>query len=484
MKLFKNIIKIVIFLILIMIVALKLGDFLKPEWNDEWINTAVVQDFYSLPKNSIDILAVGSSQLIKGFSGLELYKDYGYSAYGIGTEQQSLMNSYAFIKESLKYQNEKVVLFETKMTFEETPEPQNRKGIDNMKLSMNKIELIWNDSRQRGSFENFFSLLFPVTRFHSRWNEIIHGEDYVKVQNYPNYMGYSLTGEISGDLTFENLDETVTERAAYYKNNEKNLQKIIDLCKKKNIKLIFYKNPDKDWDMERYNTIKDIAEKNDIPYIDFNLKKYCDEIGFDYSSDSQTLNHLNIYGTEKVMKYLGKYISENSGNEIADKRSDESYNFLKEKYEEYSLDVMNKKIPNMFVVGDYLDALSSKDLTLCITKNSGFKGVLSEESKRQIRNIGINLPVLESSKNYCAVIESGNVLYEEGSDSKIEKEVTLENVHNVKLVAGELPEIYFDKMDVSKRHSGINIMIYNNKNKVIVETGFIDFENGNLMCGR
>ena len=484
MKLLKNILKIIAFLIILLVVVLKLGDFLKPEWNDEWINTAVVQDFYALPKNSIDILAVGSSQLIKGFSGLELYKNYGYSAYGIGTEQQSLMNSYAFIKESLKYQKEKVILFETKMTFEETPEPQNRKGIDNMKLSMNKINLIWNDSRQRGSFENFFSLLFPVTRFHSRWNEIIHGKEYTNVQNYPNYMGYSLTGEISGDLTYKNLDETVTERAEYYKNNEKNLQNIIDICKEKGIKLIFYKNPDQDWDMERYNTVKDMADKNEIPYIDFNLKKYCDEIDFDYSSDSQTLNHLNIYGTEKVMDYLGKYISENCDVEITDKRNDEAYSFLKEKYDAYALDVMNKKIPNMFAVGEYLDALSSKDLTLCITKNSGFNGVLSEESKNQIKRIGINLPLLESSKNYCAVIESGKVLYEEGKNTKIEKEITLENVHNVKLIAGELPEIYFDKADVSKRHAGLNILIYNNKNKVIVETGFIDFENGHLMCGR
>lgn len=484
MKLVKNFLKVIVFLVLLCIVILKVGDYLKPEWNDEWINTAVVQDFYALPKNSIDVLAVGSSQLIKGYSGLELYKNYGYSSYGIGTEQQSIMNSYAFIKESLKYQSEKVVLLETKMSFEETPEPQNRKGIDNMKLSMNKINLIWNDSWQRGSFENFFSLLFPVTRFHSRWNEIVHGEEYANKPNYPNYMGYSLTGEISGDTTFENLDETITGRAPYFKNNEKYIQKIIDYCKKKDIKLIFYKNPDKDWDMQRYNTIKDIADKNEVPYIDFNLKKYSDEIGFVYSSDSQTLNHLNIYGAEKVMNYLGKYISDNCDVEITDKRNDEKYAFLKEKYEEYARDVLNKKIPNMFAVGEYLEALSSKDLTLCITKNSGFNGVLSEDSKRQIRNLGINLPLLESSKNYCAVIESGNVLYEEGSSEKIEKEMNLENVHNVKLIAGELPEIYFDKMDVSKRHPGVNIFIYNNKNKVIVETGFIDFENGHLMCGR
>ena len=75
MKFIKNILKIIVFLLLLFVVVLKLGDFLKPEWNDEWINTAVVQDFYALPKNSIDVLAVGSSQLIKGFSGLELYKN-------------------------------------------------------------------------------------------------------------------------------------------------------------------------------------------------------------------------------------------------------------------------------------------------------------------------------------------------------------------------------------------------------------------------
>ena len=483
-KIFKHIIKILIFIALLIFIILKVGDFLEPEWNDEWINTAIVLDFYKLPKNSVDVLAIGSSQIIKGFSALELYKNYGLSAYGIGTEQQSLMNSYAFIKESLKYQNEKVVLFETKMTFEETPEPQNRKGIDNMKFSPNKMQLIIKDSKQRESLGNFFSLLFPVTRFHARWDEMIHSINYLGTQSFPNYRGYSLSNEISGDLTFNTLDETVTERREYYKNNEKNLQDIIDLCKENNITLIFYKNPDKDWDMERYNTVKDMADKNGIPYIDFNLKKYADEIGFKYSSDSQFLNHLNIYGAEKVTNYLGKYIKDNYDLGFTDKRTEEGHEELKEKYDEYASDVLNKKVVNIFSAGDYLKTLSNKEFTLAITKNSGFKGVLSEESKQELREIGLNLSKIESSRNYCAVVQSGTILYEEGSNSKIEKEMPLENVHKLKLIAGDLPEIYFDDVDMSKRHPGLNVFIYNNKNKTVVETGFLDFENGVLVCGR
>ena len=96
MKILKSILGIIIFLIILVFVMLKLGDFVIPEWNDEWLNTSTVKNFYDLDKNSIDVFAVGSSHIIKGFSSLELYKNYGISAYGLGTEQQSLMNSYAW----------------------------------------------------------------------------------------------------------------------------------------------------------------------------------------------------------------------------------------------------------------------------------------------------------------------------------------------------------------------------------------------------
>ena len=149
MKIIKKALKIIAFLLILLILVTKIGKILEPKWYDEWMNTEVVDEFYLLPNNSIDVLAVGSSQVIKGFSSLELYNNYGISAYGLGTEQQSFASTYAWIKESLKTQNEKFICFEVKMFFEDTPEAQDRKGIDNMKFSLNKLEWIVNDSIEK-----------------------------------------------------------------------------------------------------------------------------------------------------------------------------------------------------------------------------------------------------------------------------------------------------------------------------------------------
>ena len=182
----KNIVKAISFLVILIIVIDFVGQIFIPRWNDEWIATPIIKDFYDLPKNSLDVLAVGSSQVVRGFSGLELYKNYGISAYGIGTGQQSIQSSYAWIKESTKTQNEKVVCLEIKMLFEDTPEEQNRKALDNMKFSSNKLESIIDIAWKEKSYETFISYLFPITRFHSRWKEI-GSENFIEEIKATNY---------------------------------------------------------------------------------------------------------------------------------------------------------------------------------------------------------------------------------------------------------------------------------------------------------
>ena len=63
----KNIVKAISFLVILIIVIDFVGQIFIPRWNDEWIATPIIKDFYDLPKNSLDVLAVGSSQVVRGF---------------------------------------------------------------------------------------------------------------------------------------------------------------------------------------------------------------------------------------------------------------------------------------------------------------------------------------------------------------------------------------------------------------------------------
>ncbi len=474
----KNIIKSITFLIILILVVDLVGKIFIPVWNDEWLPTPIVKDFYDLPENSIDVLTIGSSQVVRGFSALELYKNYGISAYGIGTGQQSIQNSYAWIKESTKTQNEKVICLEIKMLFEDTPEEQNRKGVDNMKFSLNKLENMIFDAKEANSYETFISYLFPITRFHSRWKEI-GTENFVETPKAVNYRGYTLENEVSGNLDYMYLEDNIPYEAYMKKERYECINNIIKYCKEKGIGLIFVKMLDMDWDIERHNSVASIAKANDIKFFDFNMKELMEDADLLYAGDTSRNNHLNITGAEKTTNYLGRYIKENY--EIEDKRGNKEYEYLDKQLEQYINDVQNSKLVNIFDINQYVSALNQENFTVIMTKNK-LTNDLSEDFVRIVNTLGLNLDELSKS-NYYAIIENGKIVAEQGSDSNIHIETMIDTVRSLVINTGNSSMI-FEGTEVSNFHPGIDIFVYNNKTNTAIESSYINFENGVPTMGR
>ena len=66
---------------------------------------------------------------------------------------------------------------------------------------------------------------------------------------------------------------------------------------------------------------------------------------------------------------------------------------------------------NIYDISEYLDYLSYKSFTLLITKNSGF-GALNANEREALSNLGLDTSKIEQNKNYAAIMESGNMIYE------------------------------------------------------------------------
>ena len=63
------------------------------------------------------------------------------------------------------------------------------------------------------------------------------------------------------------------------------------------------------------------AAKYKLDYINF--LEHTDEIGLDYNVDTYDAGlHLNVYGAEKLTRYLGEYLKENT--DLQDLRSNEA----------------------------------------------------------------------------------------------------------------------------------------------------------------
>ena len=104
-----------------------------------------MRGFYSLPKNTLDIVFIGTSHLYYGIVPMKLWEDYGITSYVLAQQQQIIECSYAYINEVLKYQSPKLIVLDIYSLLSGHTIPSIniiRKSIDYMKWGMNKLKLI------------------------------------------------------------------------------------------------------------------------------------------------------------------------------------------------------------------------------------------------------------------------------------------------------------------------------------------------------
>ena len=98
------------------------------------------------------------------------------------------------------------------------------------------------------------------------------------------------------------------------------LEQIIKLCDEKGISILMVSAPSpSNSTYEKHNALQAFADEKGIDFIDFNLM--LDEIGIDWETDSLDYgDHVNYNGTEKLSKYLMKYLKDNY--DLEDHRGD------------------------------------------------------------------------------------------------------------------------------------------------------------------
>ena len=86
-------------LLLIILGIHGLGHLVRPTDTDDEIKA--IETFHSLPENSVEVIAYGSSHAWKGLETMEMYREYGVAAYNYGCNWQNINTTALFIKDSL-----------------------------------------------------------------------------------------------------------------------------------------------------------------------------------------------------------------------------------------------------------------------------------------------------------------------------------------------------------------------------------------------
>ena len=285
--------------------------------------TLPVHNYYSLPRDTVDVLVVGTSHAGMNVSTKTMWDEYGIAGYRFWGSIQPIWNSYYYLREALKYQTPKVVVLDAhSLTFQQEygPYPVQVKNTIAMRLSVEKIENVWASAPEG---ERAF-MLFGFPTYHNRYNQLTQ-EDF-EYFPWDNHMEIQvLSSETSSFIyAFNILDKDATEgEAPLGEKEEKYFRMLLTYCKENGINLEIVASPYEisDIEQQKFRRVRSIAAEYGFDFTNYN-DTYQD-YGIDPQKDFLDPGHFNKTGMPKYARALAEMLK--SKYDLPDRRQDPNH---------------------------------------------------------------------------------------------------------------------------------------------------------------
>lgn len=293
--------------------------------------------FLAEPENTIEVAAIGSSNLYSSFVPMQLYEKYGYTSTVISSPHQTVSKSYEFLQELLKCQQPKVLIIETDMLYEDAPEFKKEKVRKNKsELYKLKATAFFNNFKPK-RFGDLIESCFSIFTFHDKWKQF-SVTDLAQPKNESEFVicdhGYNFNDSVmaapaNNNMKKSNVTEPIPGEAEIY------LDKMVNLCKERGIEVLLVEVPSQfSWNYYRHNAVAEYAKKNNLEFIDFNLLS--NELKLDVAKDFRDGgNHMNYAGATKLTTYLSDRIHNDYSDILTDRRNDPNFLFWEESNKEF-----------------------------------------------------------------------------------------------------------------------------------------------------
>ncbi|MBS5511832.1 MAG: SGNH/GDSL hydrolase family protein [Clostridium sp.] len=292
---------------------------LMPKYMGDIVEGALISEYYKETTDH-DVIFVGDCEVYENFSPITMWEDYGITSYIRGSAQQLIWQSYYLLEETLEYEKPEVVVFNVLSMKYDTPQKEayNRMTLDGMKWSKSKVDDIRASMMED---EEFADYVFPILRYHSRWQELTSDDfKYLFTRRPISQSGYYMRIDVKPAQTFPKPKKLANYE--FGENSWKYLEKMRKLCEEKGIQLILVKAPSlyPAWYDEWEDQIEEYAKTYELPY--YNFLELTDEVGIDFTKDTYDGGlHLNLSGAEKMGAYFGKILRDEF--QVPDRRNDE-----------------------------------------------------------------------------------------------------------------------------------------------------------------
>lgn len=317
----------------------------------------IIQGFYREPKNSIDVVLVGASEVSAGYSAPFAFEKFGYTSYPYAIDGNQVSMIPYELKEIYAHQSPKIILIDISCmsSYSHAHNDDNYDGrlhgfTDNIPFSENKINTI--NSLANNSDKTSFYFPFMINHGFLPDTQYAHfllsGENKLKGT-------YARSSKIESAGEIYNLD--FSEKQIPEKN-EKEIVELLECCKNEQYNVIFTRFPNRvndDLFYKRYqecNYIKSLIKKNGFQFFDCMTNELYNNI--DYQNDFYTNDHMSISGQKKLTIFIGatltKYYdvskSELSKEKISSWKESEEYVDM---FYEYINQIEKQRKPNQSI---------------------------------------------------------------------------------------------------------------------------------------
>lgn len=281
-------------------------------------------------EENIDTVFIGASHCFRAYDPALFTELTGKSSFNLGSSAQHYDTTYYLLREAARYNDIQTVYLDMTYKFLLL----NREGqdlvqaniiSDYMRPSLNKLEFITATSEAR----HYTNRFLPFRREWQKLGDLSYlkevwakkqTEEYKSyapiVREQEHYVGKGFVyaeEELDAEAItwWDNFTPIADDMAGEGTYMLSYIDKIVEFCKERGIRLIFVTPPYYDRYLEQvgpydqaYGFVRELAEQYEVPYLDFNL---CREEYLNLDADSfLDVDHLNGKGAKAVTRLLAQ----------------------------------------------------------------------------------------------------------------------------------------------------------------------------------
>lgn len=371
-------------------------------------STTRYSEFWENPKE-YDVWFMGTSHVYYAIQPMELWNQYGIRSYVLAAPSSTIPQTYWTIMCALQYSQPKVIVLDTYKVHLDKKQQVNEElihtNIDVIPLSGTKIKAICDIFDTQ---EDRLEYLCKFSIYHNRWEELTIDDFRVKESVTK---GGIFKNDVIDNSDFQNIpkeDISHTDTVGFLY-----LEKIIQECQERGIELVLTELPFcSEEDMQRaMNAVPEMAEEYGLPCLNFAYEEGIVDYAVDFGDEA----HVNLFGSKKIMRYLGDFLKDNCN--LTDYReSDEISEKWNADYEEY-LQLKLSKMRDAGTMESYVQWLLDDRYT-CYMYQKKEPGGLLEREIAQLENITY-ISLEEAQERMGGKIKGEYALFVEDSSGEV-----------------------------------------------------------------